>query len=70
MSKTITYIPTLQEYTRKKKKLNLHSNSFLNSECSSCNYFRSELNVCVYGLNIRLLSEQSKCPMIYNSLEF
>lgn len=66
MKKKITHIPTLQSYTKLRKKAR---NSEINcSNCNECSHFRKELNVCIFGNNVRAMEEQTFCPMSYQQL--
>lgn len=67
MKKKITHIPTLQTYTKLRKKAR---NSELSPcSCNECNYFRNELNVCLFGNMVRSMEEQVYCPMSCQPLE-
>lgn len=56
----VVYIPTLQEYAKKRKNHNTESFELLN--CSNCNFCRKELNICLWGENIRNLKSLTSCP--------
>ena len=57
-------IPTLQEYARKRRVLNSQEIS----DCESCKFCRSSLNVCIFGENIRSISNLKVCPMTQSCL--
>lgn len=63
MSRKVTYIPTLKEYMRKIKKQNVEMTSSRN--CSDCQYYRSEFDVCICGENVRSVANLRSCPVAY-----
>lgn len=67
MAKRVTHIPTLQEYARRRR---VKRAEFLElSSCTDCDYFRSGLNVCLWGNNIKSVSSISSCPVTHRDLQ-
>ncbi|MEI7474945.1 MAG: hypothetical protein WCK67_09230 [bacterium] len=67
MRKKITHIPTLQTYNKRRKKA--RNTDVIPYDCNDCNYFRSEVNVCLFGNTIRSMTEQCYCPISYQVFE-
>lgn len=66
MTKRVRYIPTLQEYAKKRK---IRQARFLDlNNCTDCDYFRDDLNVCIYGSNVKILNSLKACPVTQRAL--
>ncbi len=61
MKKRLAYIPTLQEYAKKRKRL--RDEIIEISACSECDYFRKDIGVCLWNDCIRDLSNLQTCPI-------
>jgi len=58
---TRLYIPTLQEYAKKRKKDNLECSEILG--CEDCEFCKNSLDACIWGENIRNISSLTSCPI-------
>lgn len=67
MKKKITYIPTLQEYMRKRKKQRIESLELEN--CKDCDYYREDSNVCLWEDGLRKLMDLKVCPITNRDLK-
>jgi len=65
MKRKVTYIPTLQEYVKSKKKERVES---LELNCKECDYYRNNSEVCVWGDNVRVLTTLKTCPITNRDL--
>lgn len=66
MRKKVSYIPTLQEYMKKRKR---ERAEFLElKSCLDCEYFRNESEVCLWGDSVRVLTTLKVCPITYRDL--
>jgi len=66
MKHKVRYIPTLQEYMKKRKKF--RSEYLELQSCIDCDYFRKDLEVCIWGDNVKILSMLKTCPITYRVL--
>ena len=66
MKQKIKYIPTLQEYVKKRKKSRTEYLELNN--CSDCDYYRRDIEVCIWGNNVKILSMLRTCPITYRVL--
>lgn len=67
MSRRIKKILSLQEYAKKRRRERV---VFLDSEdCSSCDFFRKESEVCLGADNIIKLKHISYCPITNKKIE-
>jgi len=61
MRRKIRYIPTLQEYMKKRKR---QQAKFLEiNNCKDCDFFRKDNDVCLWGDNIKILTILKTCPI-------
>jgi hypothetical protein len=67
MKKKVIYIPTLQEYMKKRKKERVDFLEIRN--CNDCDYYRDDLNVCLCNDNIKTLSGLKTCPITSRDLK-
>jgi len=66
MKKKVTYIPTLQEFVKKRKKERTELSEL--KDCSDCDYYRHDMEVCLWGNTLRTLSSLNCCPVTYRDL--
>ncbi|MFH0702685.1 MAG: hypothetical protein V2B14_04005 [bacterium] len=66
MTKKVSHIPTLQEYVRKRKKLRAEWSEL--KSCIDCDYYRKDLDVCLWGDTVKIVSTLSACPITYRDL--
>ncbi|MDD3012176.1 MAG: hypothetical protein PHC34_00545 [Candidatus Gastranaerophilales bacterium] len=65
MKQKVRYIPTLQDYMKKRKK---ERTEFLDLNCMDCDYYRKGLEVCLWADNVKMLSMLKTCPVTYRVL--
>jgi len=66
MKRKVTYIPTLQEYMKKRKKQRVE---FLEiKSCLDCDYFRKDNDVCLWGNSVKVLTALEVCPITSRDL--
>jgi hypothetical protein len=61
MSRNRVYIPTLQEYMKKRKKDHLRLLDV--QSCNDCDYYRCNFQVCIWGNGIKSLKTMKACPV-------
>ena len=66
MSGKVFYIPTLQDYAKKRKRL--LAEVFEPKNCLECDYCRETINACIWGDNVRDISLIASCPINNRSL--
>lgn len=66
MTKRVTYIPTLQEYMRKRRKQRTELQDL--KTCKECDYYRNDSDVCLWGDNVRVLTALKTCPITFREL--
>ena len=66
MKRKVTYIPTLQEYIKQKRKQKITLSDL--QTCDECDYYRQDSEVCVWGENLRVLTTLKTCPITNRDL--
>ena len=67
MAKKVRYIPTLQDYVKKRKRERAY---FLElKSCLECDYYRRDTEVCLWGDTVRGITTLKTCPVTFRDLE-
>lgn len=68
MAQKVSYIPTLQEFMKKRRKTEAQSPSCINmGNCLQCEYHKGK-DVCLWGGSLKIISIMKVCPITHKEL--
>jgi len=62
----MAHIPTLQEYAKKRKRLRDELSDIM--RCCDCDYYRKDVDVCLWNDNVREITRLQTCPITNRDL--